>query len=172
LGREAQAQEVIDEALKDPVAAQKYPLLVLWAAMEEGLAGKVDQAIAHFKQVPQSGWDEDSLSLYYLTRGVIRVQEAPPGQRKEVFHSSYYRIQDRLRRSPVHRRHYLLRRAYRRCICRMAKDAGLLWRRLVTPWRSAESALTLVPLLVIPGLQLGLPIYLYRLLTRRHAASR
>jgi hypothetical protein len=172
LKREGEAQEAIEAALKDPKATQEFPLLMLWAAMEEGLAGKVDSAAARFKAVSQSGWDEDSMCLYYLVRGVIRVQEAAPNQRKDVFYSSYARVQDRLRRLPVNRRHVMLRRAYRRCVCRMAKDAGLWWRRLVTPLRSAEGPMPLLPLIIIPGLQLALPIYLYRLLTRRHVASR
>lgn len=170
--REREAHEVVQAALSMPGASEEYPVLVLWAAMEEGIAGQVEPGAAHFQQARQSGWDEDGVCLYYLVRGVIRVQQAAPEERAEAFHSSFARIEDRLRRRPVHRRHYLLRRAYRRCVCRMASDAGLVWRRLLTPWRSADSALTMLPLAVIPGLQLGLPVYLYRLLTRRHAPSR
>jgi len=116
--------------------------------------------------------DDDSLALYYLVRGVIRVQKADKPTRKEAFISASQRIADLFRKIPIYKRDVFLRREYRRCFARMAKDSGAWSQAIPAVWRSAENFSFLFPLLVIPGLQLLLPCYLYRFCARRRGVSK
>lgn len=171
LGKERQAARVVDAALARDGLAQ-FPLLGLWKASEEALAGHTETAAKFYDALKPSGWDDDTFCLYYLTRGVIRVQQASPKSRKDVFRSSAARVLDRFGRHRVYRRHWTLRRAYRRCMGRMARDAGLWLRSMAVPWSSADSYSMLLPLALIPPLQMCLPTYLWRLLRKRNQPSR
>ena len=148
-----------------------YRVLNLWCATEEALAGSTDAAWAHFRKLKPAGWDEDTLSLFYLTRGVIRVQQSEKGARKEAFRAARERIDDWFRGSRMYRRDFLARRYYRRCLWRMARDSGNWGRGIWGAWRSADHWAFALPLLLVPGLQLLLPTYLYRLLSRRRART-
>jgi hypothetical protein len=48
----------------------------------------------------------------------------------------------------------------------MAKDAGVRGQTLQAIWHSADSWLFLLPLLVVPPLQVLAPLYLFRLAIR------
>src|SRR5262249_42792767 len=148
-------------------AGEQFPGLGVWYAMEEALAGNTEAAAAHFKQLKPLAWDDDLLCRYYLTRGVIRVQQAEPNGRKEAFDLACERIKDRFRRGRVYQKDILLRREYRRCLSRMGRDSGRLSTGVRAAWRSADSSAFVAPLLLVPGLQLFLPVYLYRLCRRR-----
>jgi hypothetical protein len=117
--------------------------------------------------VDTSGWEDDPLALFYLVRGMIRVQKAEDEDRAETFVTARDRIHDLFRRVPIYKRDVYLRREYRRCLTRMAKDSGQWSQIIPTVWKSAESKWFLLPLLVVPGCQLLLPVYLYRLCSRR-----
>jgi hypothetical protein len=164
-GQEPKAHEVVNRALARSGAAEKYPTLELWYALEEALAGRTQSAVEHFERLEPAGWNQYNLCLYCLTRGVIRVQQAQPEERRAAFHHGYERIQERFRVTRVHRCGTLVRREYRRCLWRMSRDAGRLGPGLLATWRSAEAGWFVLPLLVIPGLQLLLPVYLLRLFT-------
>ena len=171
-GREKHAEEVVGLALQKPDSDQRFTIFHLWEAEEKGLAGETAAAAAHFKQVVPEGWDDDELVLYYLTRGVIRVQRADAESRSETYRGAYHRIHDQLGRRKLYKCDKMLRRQYRRCLCRMARDSGKTGSGIMTFWRSADSWATVGPLLVIPGLQLFLPVYLLRLCTNPRGRSR
>ncbi len=170
-GKCRQAREVAQFALSRPGASEQFPVLNLWCAVEEALAGDTEAAWSHFKRIKPAGWDEDALSLYYLTRGVIRVQQAERASRKEAFRSASRRIEDWFHGGRIYRRGFLVRRYYRRCLWRMAMDSGRWTRGFWAAWRSADAWLVLAALLVIPPLQLLMPTYLFRFFRRRHARS-
>jgi len=166
-GREQQAQEIVDLALTKPDVNQQFSIFHLWQAQEQALAGNTSTAVAHFKEVHPEGWEDDPLVLYYLVRGVIRVQRGEGKVRTASFWAAYDRVGDQLGRRRIHKSDMMLRRQYRRCMQRMAQDSGQTWRRLLIPWRSADSWSLTAPLLLIPGMQLLLPLYLLRLCTNR-----
>jgi hypothetical protein len=166
-GRTKQASEIGRLALATPGAAQQFPIFKLWLAQDEAFAGNTQNALDHFKEVDITGWDDDALALYYLVRGVIRAQKADGPYRKEAFAAARDRVRRVFRKNPVFKRDVYLRREYRRCLVRMAKDSGKWTQVFGATWRSADSWLFLLPLLLIPGLQLFLPCYLYRLCTHR-----
>lgn len=172
LGKERQAHPVVAAALEDPEAVSRFPLLALWFSSEAALRGDVEHAVVQFEKLDSAGWDENTLCLYYLARGVIRVEQAPVDQKERAFQSAYDRIRDRFRRLPVHRRHWIVRRMYRRCLTRMARVAGKWGKVIFIPWKTADSWFLLVILLLIPGLQIFAPLYAYRCGTRRKASSR
>lgn len=168
LGRERKAARVIKAALAQPEILSTYPILGVWYAMEEALAGNSESAAATLNKVRTAGWDEDELTLYYLARGVTRVLDAPREDRVDAFYAAFDRVHDRLRhRRRIYRRPWSLRRAYRRCVWKMAMKAGLLWRGLQAVWESSDSFWTLLALLIIPPLQLFVPVYLFRLVRCR-----
>ncbi len=171
-GRESDAQEVVQRALAIPSAAQQFPVLKLWLAQEEALAGRTEGAAAALKDVQPLGWDDDSICLFYLTRGVIRVQRAEPESRAEAFVAAYDRIRDQFRRPRVRERDLMLRRQYRRCVSRMARDAGRWGAGLMAAWRSADRWSTLAVLTVVPGLQIFAPLYIFRLCRHRRGREK
>jgi hypothetical protein len=166
-GRTRQADEAVQLALARTGAAEQFPIFKLWQAQDEAFAGHTQEASATFKQIDPAGWEEDSLALFYLVRSVIRVQKAEKANRREVFAAARDRITDLFRRAPIYKRDVFLRREYRRCFARMAMDAGAWPQAVSAAWRSAESWLFIAPLLLVPGLQVLLPCYLYRLCSRR-----
>lgn len=166
-GQDKKAREVVRLALEKPGLDQQFSIFRLWQAQEEALAGDTSNASAHFKQAHPEGWDDDSLVLYYLVRGVIRVQRAEPESRPEAYGAAYHRIVDQLGRRRIYKCDRMLRRQYRRCLWRMAQDCGRTGSGFVAFWRSADSWGMIIPLLLVPGLQLLLPIYLLRLCTNR-----
>jgi hypothetical protein len=172
LGKERKAHPVVAAALEDPEAASRFPLLVLWFSSEAAIRGDVEQAVVQFEKLNPAGWDEDTFCLYYLARGVIRVEQAPVDQKKRAFRSAHDRIRDRFRRVAPHRRHWMVRRMYRRCLTQMGLIAGEWGKVILAPWRSADSWFFLAVLLLVPGLQVFAPVYAYRCGTRRKALSR
>jgi hypothetical protein len=166
IGREKAAHELVCHALTQPGAAQNYPVLRLWFALEEALAGRGESASDHFNQLDPKGWGQYATGLYCLTRGVIHVQQAEPEGRSEAFKRDYRRIRDRFRVTRIHQCGLLVRREYRRCLWRMARDSGKLGQGFLATWRSADTWWFLLPLVAIPGLQLLLPVYMVRLFTR------
>ncbi len=165
LGREGKAHQIIGVALAQPGALEQFPLLRLWYAAEEALAGNTDQAEAQFQEIKPAGWDEETFCLYYLVRGVIRVQRADKLARQEAFDASYARVRERCGRR-IYRRNRSIRRAYRRCLWRMGMDSRNWTDAVLAAWRSADSWPLLLPLSLVPGLQVFLPLYLIRLLRR------
>jgi len=166
-GRFQEAHQIIKATLEKSTAADQFPGLKVWCAMEESLAGNTQAAEAHFKQLKPLAWDDDLLCRYYLTRGVIRVQQAERSARKEAFDLACERIKDRFRRVRIYQKDILIRHEYRRCLWRMARDSGHFIPGVRAAWRSADSLVLVAPLLILPGLQLFLPLYLYRLCRRR-----
>jgi hypothetical protein len=166
-GRAKAADEVVQLALARPGAAEEFPILKLWVAQDLVFAGSTQPASATFKQIDTTGWDDDSLALYYLVRGVIRVQKAEPANRKETFDLAQERVAELFRRAPIYKRDIFLRREYRRCLTRMAKDSGSWSQGIRATWRSAESWPFGLLLLIIPPLQVLAPCYFYRLCSRR-----
>lgn len=164
LNREQAAHPIIVEALRtaQPGLAAAHPELTVWAAVEEALGGELGQAAQRLSSLEPAAWDDDLISAYYLARGVLRVQEADPERRHQAFWHAYDRIRGRFRRAPVYRQSRMTRRLYRRCMWRMAVHAGYYRRAISSYWRAADSSLPLVPLCLIPGLQLLAPIYLLR----------
>jgi len=170
--RSKSSDEVVQLALGRPGAAEEFPILKLWVAQDLAFAGNTQAASATFKQIDTTGWDDDSLALYYLVRGVIRVQKAEKANRKETFDLAQERVAELFRRFPIYKRDVFLRREYRRCLARMAKDSDSWFQGIRAAWRSAESKPFAVFLLVIPPLQLLAPCYLYRLCLRRRGVSK
>ena len=171
-GREKQAQEAVQLALGKPGVDPQFSIFHLWQAQESALSGDSSTAAAHFKQVHPEGWEDDALVLYYLVRGVIRVQRAQGKTRGDAFWAGYNRVGDQLGRRRIYKCDRMLRRQYRRCLWRMARDSGKWGIGLVTCWRSADRWEMLIPLLLLPGFQLLLPIYLLRLCLHRRGQRR
>jgi len=81
-GRTRKADEVITLALARPDAAERFPVFKLWQAQDGAFAGHTQEASAIFKTIDPVGWEDDSLALFYLVRGVIRVQKAEKPKRR------------------------------------------------------------------------------------------
>lgn len=172
LGKERQARPVVKHACEVRDALTVYPVLGVWNAMEDAFQGENQAASLMLNKVRTAGWDEDGLTLYYLARGVVRVQQAPREDRREAFYTAFDRVHDRLRhRRKICRRPWSLRRAYRRCVWRMAWKAGLWGRGLQAVWESSDSWWVFLVLLVIPPFQLMAPFYLARLLRNRNGSG-
>jgi hypothetical protein len=171
-GRTADANEVVQLALCRPSGGEQFPILKLWAAQDEALAGNGQNAAAHFKDINSNGWDDDEMALYYLVRGMIRVQNAPAASRSEAFATARDRVRYVFRKVPIYKRDVYLRREYRKCMVRMAKDAAAWTKAATVAWRSADSGWFLLPLLVVPGLQFLIPWYLFRLCACRKGVIR
>lgn len=171
-GREREAHEVVLLALSKPNAEQQFPVLKLWCAQEEALKGDTEVASTQLKDVRPVGWEADSVVLFYLTRGMVRVQRAEPQARSEAFAAAVDRVRDQFRRHKIYEREVMLRRQYRRCMSRMARDSGRWMASLAGAWRSADRCSTLLFLLLIPGLQLFAPLYVFRLCTNRRGRDR
>jgi len=169
-GKARKSDEVVRLALETPGTAEAFPIFKLWAEQDQAFAGETQTASTTFKAIDPTGWEDDSLALYYLVRGVIRVQKSSSDSRRETFLSARARVDELFRRPRLHKRDVFLRREYRRCIFRMARDAGAWSATIPAAWRSAETPWLLLPLLAVPGLQLLLPCYLYRLCTHRRGA--
>ncbi len=170
--KEKKARAVIKAALGLPRADEQFPMLRLWDALEEALAGNTAEAASTFKAVKPLGWDEDSNGLFYLARGVIRVHQAERGSRQAAFDAAFLRISEHFRRVPIFRREMMLRRQYRRCLWNMAARSGKWGAGLIALWLSADCVAMLVPLLAVPGLQLFAPLYALRLCLRRHGVRK
>ena len=170
-GRTKQANEVARVVVERPGALEQFPMFKLWQAEDLAFSGDTEGASNVFKTVNPAGWDDDALAAYYLVRSVIRVQKAERSNRGQALTTALERLRDLFRRRPIYKRDVYLRRQYRRCVTRMARDAGAWPEAIRARWRSAESWPFALVLLVVPGLQLFLPVYLYRLLTRRHGVS-
>ncbi len=171
-GRTKHADEVVGLALARPGAADQFPAFKLWRAQDDAFAGNTQNASLTFKQIDSAGWDDDSSALYYLVRGLIRVQKAEKPNRRASFTAARERVGELFRRAPIYKRDMFLRREYRRCLGRMARDSGDWTQGVLAVWRSAESAWFVLPLLVIPGLQLFLPVYVYRLCSHRRGVTK
>lgn len=170
-GRIAESREVIRLAMAKHAADPKLQPLKLWYAMDEALAGNTEAAASLFRELVSPEWDKDSFNRYYLVRGIIRVQKANAESRAEAFTSAWARVEDHFRRPPIHQRDLLVRREYRQCMCRIARDSGYWPGCIRAAWRSADSWPFLILLLLVPGLQLLLPCYLFRLCTHRLGKS-
>jgi hypothetical protein len=171
-GRSAMADEVNRLALKKAGSGDEGSIFRLYAAEDEVFAGNIQSASLAFKQINNSGWDDDSLALYYLVRGVIRVQKAEPEARHEAFAMARERLRESFRKAPIYKRDVFLRREYRRCLMKMAMASGERSEGVRAVWRSADSWPFVLVLLLIPGLQVLLPCYLFRLCSRRQGVSR
>jgi hypothetical protein len=170
--RSSAAAEVVRLALAQAGSNEAGSLFRLYAAEDDLFAGNLQAAALHFKHINNSGWDDDSLALYYLLRGLIRVEKAEPPDRPDVFAAAQERMRDLFRRVPIYKRDVFLRSEYRRCVTKMAKASGQGSEAIRAVWHSAQSWSFLLPLLLIPGLQLFLPCYLYRLCARRRGVNR
>jgi hypothetical protein len=171
-GRSAMANEVNGLALKKAGSGEEGSIFRLYAAEDEVFAGNAKSAALTFKQINNSGWDDDSLALYYLVRGVIRVEKSEPEERHEAFAMARERLRENFRKAPIYKRDVFLRRQYRRCLTKMAKTSGERAEGLRAVWQSAESLPFVLVLLLVPGLQLFLPCYLFRLCSRRKGVNR
>lgn len=171
-GREREAHEVVQLALGKPNAEQQFPVLKLWLAEEEALTGDTEQAATHLKEKSPTGWDEDAVGLFYLTRGVIRVGRAESSQKREAFAAAYDRIRDQFRKHRVYQREMVIRRQYRRCVSRMARDSGAWLTGLAARWRSADDWVTIVLLVLLPGLQFFAPLFVYRFCRHRRGREK
>lgn len=170
-GRERQAMPVVAHAITLPDVLDTYPMLGVWHAMEHALRGDNETASVTLDRLRYAGWDEDGLTYYYLARGVARVQHAAPEDRRNSFYAAFDRVHDRLRRRRrIYKRPWALRRAYRRCMVRMALKSGLWGRGVQAIWESADSWWVFFGLLLVPPFQLFAPVYLVRLLRRRQGA--
>ena len=171
-GRSALANAVNGLALKKAGSGDEGSIFRLYAAEDEAFAGNTQSAALTLKQINNSGWDDDSLALYYLVRGVIRVQKVEPEGRHEAFAMARERLRENFRKAPIYKRDVFLRREYRRCLTKMAKISGQRTEGIRALWQSADSWPFVLILLLIPGLQLFLPCYLFRLCTRRKGVNR
>src|SRR5579883_300496 len=171
-GKKKEAGEVIQLASSSSGGMEVSDVLKLWIAEDLAFGGDTEKASATFKLINNSGWDDDLLAIYYMVRGVLRVQKAHDSGKHEAFTMGKERIEELFRRKPVYKRDVFVRREYRRCLTRMAMDSGQWIERVFAAWRSAESPWFIAPLLLIPGLQLFLPCYLYRLCVRRRGIGK
>jgi hypothetical protein len=161
-GQFKDGHEVVGLALARP-GVDQFPIFKVWYAMEEALAGNIKTAATHFQELKPLAWDDDLLCRYYLARGVLRVQQAEKKNRREAFGQACERIKDRFRRIRVYQKEILLRAEYRRCVWRMGVDSGSYFAAVRAVWRSADSCFFMLLLLIVPGLQLFLPLYVFRL---------
>jgi hypothetical protein len=171
-GKSAQSEEVVRVALERPGAADQFPMFKLWLAQDQAFAGNTPEASITFKQIDPSGWDDDALALYYLVRGVIRVQKAQDGHQRDAFTTARQRVRELFRKAPIWKRDVYLRRQYHTCFVRMAKASRNVPERVTSAWRSAHSLSVLWVLLLVPGFQLFAPCYLYRLCANRRGRSK
>jgi tetratricopeptide (TPR) repeat protein len=123
---ESSAAEVVREALRLPVRDQTYAGLAVWAALEDALGGNIQSARAFLANItPLKLTDEQEVTVE-LTRAVLDLQEASPTSRPQISRRSFAACKTALQQRPAANTN-AVRRSYRRCCRRMAKDAPSLW---------------------------------------------
>jgi cellulose synthase operon protein C len=118
-----EAREVVDRAVKLPVRDHTYPKLRLLLAMDLALNGITQEASQHFRELNASGWDGYMDLQYHYTKGLLAVQQAAPAEKRGVFRAERAAIRKTLARH----RTSTFRSSYRRCLSKMARDAGHAW---------------------------------------------
>ncbi len=136
LGRYGPVREVVRGALALPRHDHTARMFKLWHAAEEALAGRTASAAEQFQDLDKENWTEYGTRLYYLTRGMIRVQQAPPAERRQTFRRARGRVHEAFAGVRFSRCAPALRRDYRRCMWRMARDAGSWLQALRAWWRT------------------------------------
>lgn len=98
---------------------------VLWLALDEAANGHADVASIWLGKVATSPLDAYDNFLDALVRATIEIREAPTSARKkEAFERAAEGIRKAVRLFPWFAKTPDLRRAYRRCIRRIARDRG------------------------------------------------
>jgi tetratricopeptide (TPR) repeat protein len=123
-----QAREALAFAVNLPERDSSFQKIRLLLALELALVGDTPRAAAHFHELNTPGWNSYMLLQYYLTQGLLAVQQAVPAEKKNVFRSERAAI----RKAFAHHRTSTFRNDYRRSLSRMAKDTGSVWTVLAT----------------------------------------
>ena len=118
-----EAGEVLAFAITLPERDQTFPRVRLLLAMELAVAGHTQEAAEHFHELGATGWNRYMEMQYRLTKGVLTVQQAAPAEKRKVFRSERAAI----RTAMGAQRARTFGKDYRRCVMRMAKDAGQRW---------------------------------------------
>ena len=93
----------------------------LWLALDEALAGHSTLAAHQLKQVDAASLKPYYLFLYSLVQAMLAVQ-AKTGSRQHRFKEAQLQLQKGIRTDSTFYKDAILRRAYRRCVWRIAKD--------------------------------------------------
>ena len=122
-----EAREALTYAMTLPERDQTFQRLRLLLAMELAMAGETQGASSHFHELGATGWNRYMEMQYRLTKGVLAVQQTAAVEKKKVFRSERAAI----RTAMGAQRATTFAKDYRRCVMRMAKDAGLRWAGVV-----------------------------------------
>ena len=120
----SEVREVLQFALALPERDHTFPKLRLLLALELAVTGKTGEAYAHFRELSPGDWKAAFEVQYHFAHGLITVQQAPADLKKRVFKTEFSAI----RKVMTKYRRSTFGADYRRCVARMATDAGQKWR--------------------------------------------
>ncbi|HZI33311.1 MAG TPA: hypothetical protein VFF11_13300, partial [Candidatus Binatia bacterium] len=112
--------EVLERAVKLPQQDHSFAPLRLFLALELALRGDAEKAVVHFRELKNNGWSNYMQIQYRYAQGLLAVQQAPAELRWKTFRSERRAIKSLLAKYRVS----LYRADYRRCLTRLARDAG------------------------------------------------
>jgi tetratricopeptide (TPR) repeat protein len=97
----------------------------LWLAFDEALAGHSTLAASQLRQVDSSSIEPYYQFLYLLVQAMLEAQ-AKSGKHQHRFNEARAQLRKGLTAHPTFWKDVLMRRAYRRCVWRIAKDSQSL----------------------------------------------
>ena len=135
LGDDGQANEVSHHALELP-PDYTSPYHQTWLAFDAALAGD-GAAIERLKGLDVSSFDNTHKYVHHMVEVLSAVQQVAPPERPAAFRRARQQLDEAVRTiTPLNDDRLALRRAYRRCVRRLAQMRGgvpaLAWGR----WRS------------------------------------
>lgn len=114
--------EVLAAACKLP-QDHSFQQLRLLLAYELAAKGNTQEAASHFRELKTQGWSKYMLVQFQCVRSMLAVQTASPEERKKVFKTERATLRKFLAQLKLSTQ----RTDCRRCLARMATDAGNKW---------------------------------------------
>lgn len=142
--REDEAVEIIRHGVSLRLAGDTYLSFKTWALFEETVRGNIDAANGHLQDM-HGGTAPDFLTAeFILAQSVLKVLNAPAGERRKVFRSVRRDISNIVPGRGAAFYPSTIRRAYARAVRRLKQDMGGLGFTLWL-WRRSLGAGWLVP---------------------------
>src|SRR5690349_6961881 len=91
VGKDAEATEISRHALSLPEAHGQH-LLKLWSAMENALAGNVEDARQVLQDMDRESLDQDYQFLWSLMECLVEMTDTSPDRRADVFREARNRL--------------------------------------------------------------------------------
>jgi tetratricopeptide (TPR) repeat protein len=124
LGRDEEAHQVNRAALDLPLRDWASSPHVIWVALGEVLTGAGEPPADRLRQVDPATLDPYYLCLYFLVEALLLSQQATVDERQVAFVKAREWLRQAVHAYPACYEDRVLRRFYRRCVWRIAKNRG------------------------------------------------